>query len=166
MNISRSQAREPVKIGELLLVIGVAAASLLYLFDARAASLSPQNLLLIQPLTVVVVAICLYLAFRIVRPKLVEGPVTGDQRAQSIAKRYGDEIKIGLMLALMGAYVFSLETIGMDVATFVFIAAALLLQGERRWHVVLPISAALALLIVWAFGLMTPFPMTNRILPG
>ena len=70
------------------------------------------------------------------------------------------------MLVLMTAYVLSLEAMGMDTATFLFIAASLLLQGERRWQVVMPVSLVSAVLIVWGFGLMTPFPMNNLIMPG
>lgn len=165
MSIS-SSTRRPIKLGELFLVLFIAGVSVAYLFDARSASLSAQNLLLIQPLTILVGLLCLYLLFRIVRSHPV--PTDDDERVQngSLATRYAEEIKVGAMLLLMTAYVLSLEAVGMDAATFLFIAAALLLQGERRWQVVLPVSVMSAVLIVWGFGLMTPFQMNNFVMRG
>tara|TARA_R110002124_G_scaffold104370_13_gene254360 strand:+ start:12789 stop:13286 length:498 start_codon:yes stop_codon:yes gene_type:complete len=165
MSIS-SPPHHTIRLGELLLVLFIGGISVAYLFDARGASLSVQNLLLIQPLTILVGVLCFYLIFKILRPRPARVDVDGLARESSRASRYAEEIKVAAMLVLMTAYVLSLEAMGMDTATFLFIAASLLLQGERRWQVVMPVSLVSAVLIVWGFGLMTPFPMNNLIMPG
>lgn len=73
--------------------------------------------------------------------------------------------KIGAALVvLVLAYVGSIPWVGFDVATAIFIALALVLQGERRLKVVLPVSLLTAGLLVWLFRHVMGIPVPSSLI--
>lgn len=56
-----------------------------------------------------------------------------------------------IFIGLLAAYVALIPYIGFDIGSFLFLFAALRLQGERRWWFLLSFSAAVAGIVVYLF---------------
>ena len=154
-----------IRVGEFLFAAAILLVSIAYLFDARNASLSRANLLLIEPLTVVIAALAFFIAIRTIRVVPAEAPAEA-AIGTPFTERFSREIRIGILLVLTGAYVIFMERIGTDAASFLYIAAALYLQGERRWWALGPSAAVIAAAIVWLFTMMSPIPFSTLVVPG
>ncbi len=62
----------------------------------------------------------------------------------------GDVVGFALMLLVLG-YALALPWLGFDLGTFLFVALALLIQGERRWLRLVFVSILSAGLFVYVF---------------
>jgi len=145
------------RLSELILAGLFLLLSCWYLGDAYRASSSTENLLLILPAAVVVILLCLWIIGRF----LYE--VSRASSAQDDEQREVEEEKkpvsvIGAMAVLAG-FVLSMDWIGFDAATFLFMIALMFLQGERRplWLSCFP--AVFAILVSLFFEYMIPYPM-------
>ncbi|WP_252106349.1 MULTISPECIES: tripartite tricarboxylate transporter TctB family protein [unclassified Halomonas] len=142
--------------GDFLVLMALACFTLWYLWDAYSVSASPQNLLLILPLSLVVlVIIVLELGLR-VKHRTLFRPSDEDEPLYKTLPVVG----------LFAAYVLSLETLGFDIATVAFIALFLVLKGERNVWLLAGFSAAFGLGSVYFFSQMLPYPMTLTLLPS
>jgi hypothetical protein len=154
--------------GHLAFVTLMAAAVLWYLFDARSVSLSVNNLLLVEPL--VVAALVLYLlilpqCFR--RADAVPEtamPAEDDPLAPALPTEARALIRIGILGAALGLFVFSLNVIGFDVAIWAFALVTMAVCGERRPLALLVYPAAVALVAVFGFRALISYPMVTAIL--
>lgn len=126
-----------------------------YLFDSYKASSSTQNLLLILPSAVVVILLCLWVAFRTLFD------LRKKQETEPEEKEPKPEKKVSVLaaMALLAGYVLIMDWIGFDVATFLFIAALMFLQGERRIAWLGGFSFGFAFLVSLFFEYMIPYPM-------
>jgi putative tricarboxylic transport membrane protein len=135
--------------GPALVALGIAAASLAYLADAVAASTRLHNLILLVPLVgfVVVMAIGIGIAHVWRGPdartheddhELAEGTV-------SISP-----LSVASMMAALLIYAFAAPTLGFDLASALFIAFCLYVQGERRWWFLVLFSALFSGAITWS----------------
>ncbi|MBD3897961.1 tripartite tricarboxylate transporter TctB family protein [Halomonas sp. ML-15] len=141
--------------GDLLVLMALAGFTLWYLFDAIRVSSAVQNLLLILPLALIVLTIVLLeLVVRLRKGTLLARPEDEPLR-QTLP-----------VVGLFAAYVISLETLGFDVATVLFIAAFLVLKGERNWLLLGGYSLAFGFGVAFFFALMLPYPMHMLILQG
>ena len=68
-------------------------------------------------------------------------------------------------LVLFAAYVITLDWLGFDVGTALFVGAFLWMQGERRKTWLVGYSLAFALTLTLFFSRMLPYPMPT-LLPG
>ena len=68
------------------------------------------------------------------------------------------------VILLFIAYVLSLDFLGFDVGTMLFIAGFLLLQGERRIKWIAGYSLSFSLLTALFFSTMLPYPMPMLLL--
>lgn len=127
-----------------------------YLRDAYHASSSTENLLLILPAAIVVILLCLWIIgrtlFEVIRAsaeQLEEDEEEEEKKSVSV---------LGAMCILAG-FVLSMDWIGFDAATFLFMIALMFLQGERRpiWLSCFP--AVFAILVSLFFEYMIPYPM-------
>ncbi|RUR55065.1 tripartite tricarboxylate transporter TctB family protein [Vreelandella populi] len=142
--------------GDFLVLIGLASFTLWYLMDAISVSAQPQNLLLILPLSVIVLSIiAIELVLRLKQGTLFSIAADEEPLHQTLP-----------VVVLFGAYVLSLETLGFDVATVLFIALFLILKGERNWLAVVGFSAVFGLSVAFFFSQMLPYPMTLLLLPS
>lgn len=143
--------------GDLLVLMALAGFALWYLQDAIRVSSAVQNLLLILPLSIVVLALVLLeLALR-----LKKGTLLTRQEDE------GEPLHRTLpVVGLFAAYVISLETLGFDVATVLFIAAFLVLKGERKWLLLGGYSLTFGFGVAFFFAQMLPYPMHMLILQG
>ncbi|MBE0463218.1 MAG: tripartite tricarboxylate transporter TctB family protein [Halomonadaceae bacterium] len=142
--------------GDFLVLIGLASFTLWYLLDAISVSAQPQNLLLILPLSVIVLSIiAIELVLRLKKGALFSIADDEEPLHQTLP-----------VVVLFGAYVLSLETLGFDVSTVLFIALFLILKGERNWLAVAGFSAAFGFAVAFFFSQMLPYPMTLLLLPS
>jgi hypothetical protein len=153
--------------GHLLFVGLIAAAIIWYLFDARGVSTSINNLLLIQPVALFALAmIVLIIPQLFVRADHVaeEKEEEYDPLAPKLPTDRPQVIKMVTLGAALGVFVFALNIIGFDIAIFLFAAAAMLVCGERRPLHIIAFSAAVAVVAIYGFRALMPYPMFTAIL--
>jgi hypothetical protein len=158
--MSGSGQRRVVVWGHLVLLGVIAAVIIAYWLDARGTSLKISNLLLVQPASIIgliLVALILPQVF----------PRIASEDVADAAERRQDLLKIGRVALLAGAFgifVFSLETIGFDIATFAFVAVGLYLCGEKKLWVIGVYSAVFTVLVVYGYQALVPYPFPLTVL--
>ena len=141
-------------LADLGVLAGLAGFTIWYLLDAWKASASAENLILIVPIATIVLLLCLF--------DLITQLRTG------VTKEHSEREPVLSILPVMGlfaAYVMTLEWLGFDVGTTLFVAGFLLLQGECRWVWVLGYSLCFGFLVALFFSNMLPYPMPMMLLP-
>ncbi|WP_261884179.1 tripartite tricarboxylate transporter TctB family protein [Vibrio pelagius] len=130
-----------------------------YTWDAFNVSSAVENLILIVPIASIALVLCILEFAR----QSVDKP-SGTQQADTA--KSGDDLKSVLpIIGLFSAYVLSLETIGFDIATTLFVGSFLWSQKERRLVWVVGYSVAFGLLMSTFFAQMLPYPMPMTLLP-
>lgn len=160
--------------GHLLLLAGFAAYALWYSLDAWAAQAKTQNMLLIGPAALLAgVVIALLFAKELLRWRAGEPTETAEDApdVEPAAADTGDDTRTfreawgtPLSAALLGVYVIALPIVGFDVATVVYIALCMMLQGARDWRIILGFSLVAGLLPVWAIEKMLSVPVPTLFL--
>ena len=136
---------------DMLVVLLLAGLTLVYAFDWYRASDHILNTILVLPLTLVILTCCSIQFFL---------------SATNPANEDSDEPVAGQLkgMALFALYIVSLNWLGFDVGTFLFLLASLWFGGERRavWLAgyALAFSSAASLF----FMTMLPYPMPMLIL--
>ncbi len=155
----RTRGRLVVDWGHLALLTFISGVVLAYLLDARATSLKINNLLLVEPAAIIAlifVALVLPQCFR---------RVSEEKAAEPVRKETLSELgKVAALAAAFGAFVISLETVGFDVATFLFTAFGIYVCGERKLWLILLFSAIFTAVIVYGYQMLVPFPFPLRVL--
>jgi hypothetical protein len=142
--------------GQLALVTALAGGALAYLIDARSVSLSVNNLLLVQPTAILVLVLWAVIAAGCIRGGAAAAPAS---RADWPAR-----LRTVAMVAAFGLFILSLERIGYDVAMAAFVAAGLLIGGERRplWLALFPLAFTAAAIL--GFRALVPYPFPTTVL--
>ena len=140
------------RTADFIVLLVLASLVTAYGIDSYRASTEILNLIMVLPLTIIVLVLCL-MQF------VVEwGDSTTDTPAR---ERIGD---VGPVIGLFAVYVLTLNWLGFDVGTALFVAAFLWLQGERRLPWLLGYSIALAFGLASFFSAMLPYPMPMLVL--
>lgn len=139
---------------DLAVLAGLVAFTLWYLSDAWRASDSVENLILILPIAGLAVLLCTLDLIT----QLRNGPTEEHDSREPV-------VEILPVMGLFAAYVLTLEWLGFDVGTLLFVAAFLWLQGERRKVWLLGYSLCFGLLVALFFSYMLPYPMPMLLLP-
>ena len=124
----------------------------LYGIDAYQASSHILNLILVLPVIAIVLVLCLVQFVFEIRSVGVKAPAR--ERVADVAP----------VIGLFAAYVLTLEWLGFDIGTMLFVAIFLWLQGERRWHWLIGYSVGLSFALATFFSAMLPYPMPMLIL--
>ena len=139
-----------------------------YLLDARSVSLDIDNLLLVQPLAifalimyVLIVPQCFRRADALDEP---EEPAAADDPLQPKLPEGRALARVGFLGLALGAFVFSLNTIGFDLAIWLFALATMVVCGERRPIPLIVYPVAVALAAVYGFRALMPYPMVTTLL--
>ena len=147
-----------------------------YLVDTYSASTSVQNLIFVVPAVAVCAVVYLIIvakefftwsADRYPSAPAATGGGTGDGTGDG---KGDDKVTTKLwarplaLMALLGAYVLLLPTIGFDVATALLVAGGLVIQGERRPLFVLIYSVVFAGLVTAGFAAMMSLDMPTLLL--
>lgn len=148
--------------GHLLLLAGFAAYAIWYARDAFAAQSKIQNMLLIAPASAIVFVFVVLIALSVIRSMMrgTDVAVPDDEPRDTFQQRYGT---FGASVG-MAVYVIAMPFIGFDVATVVFIAASMVMQGARNWIAVLVFSLIFGLLPVWALEHVLSIPVPTLFL--
>lgn len=141
---NRADTKRRADVAMLVLLAG---ASALYCYDAVRASTHIYNLILVAPLTILVLILCIveYVAG-------LRTPVTGQAPADPVTG-------VLPVMGLFTFYVLTLNWLGFDVGTALFVGAFLWMQGERRIPWLVGYSLAFALTLTLFFSKMLPYPM-------
>lgn len=154
--------------GHALFVGLIAAAVIWYLFDARGVSTSINNLLLIQPVAIFALAMVVLIVPQLfVRTDTVveeQKEEEYDPLAPKLPTERAQVIKMLTLGGALGVFVFALNIIGFDIAIFLFAASTMLVCGERRPLHIIAYSAAVAVVAIYGFRALMPYPMFTAIL--
>lgn len=140
------------RIADLIVLLVLASLAILYGVDAYRASSDVLNLILVLPLITIVLALCL-VQF-VIELRDVDSVVPARESVADVAP----------VIGLFAAYVLSLQWLGFDVGTMLFVAAFLWFQGERRWQWIIGYSVSLSFGLALFFSEMLPYPMPMLIL--
>jgi hypothetical protein len=162
--------------GHVAFVLFIAGAVSWYFVDAYTASSNIKNLILIAPASGLALLFCVIILVQDARkalaaPPQAAAPVAAPPTAPGNSAKPTDGARFGsyravAFIVLFGLYVGLLEVIGYDVATWLFIAAAMVMNGERQPLVIAGFSLAFGSLAVWLFGLLLPYPMLTLVVPN
>ncbi len=139
------------RIADLVVLLVLALMAALYCYDAVSASTHVYNLIMVLPLTVLVLGLCLAQFIVAVR--------SGEPEAEP-AESVREVLPVMLLFT---AYVVSLNWLGFDVGTCLFMGAFLYMQGERRWPWLIGYAVAFAFVLTFFFQQMLPYPMPTLI---
>lgn len=140
------------RIADLVVLLVLASLVTLYGIDAYSASSDILNLILVLPIIAIVLALCL--AQFVIEWRDVKAATPARDSVADVAP----------VIGLFAAYVLTLQWLGFDIGTMLFLAAFLWLQGERRWHWLLGYSISLGFGLALFFSTMLPYPMPMLIL--
>jgi hypothetical protein len=153
--------RRTVDWGHLALLLLICGVVIAYLLDARATSLKVNNLLLVEPAAIVALILAAMVLPQCFRRKEID---EADGEAAAPKESWLDLGKVAALAAAFGAFALSLETVGFDVATFVFTALGIYICGERRVWLIALFSAAFTAGIVYGYQLLVPYPFPLLVL--
>ncbi|WP_375748808.1 tripartite tricarboxylate transporter TctB family protein [Vibrio sp. HN007] len=143
-------------------VVGVLALFICwYTWSAWQASSMVENMILIVPIAAIALLMAIGEMVRQARNNASQVP-TEDSEEKSEADSVMTVLPI---IGLFTVYVMSLETIGFDIATTLFVAAFLWHQKERRLVWLVGYSVVFGLLMSVFFAQMLPYPMPMSLLP-
>ena len=152
--------RRQIEWGHVALVALMVAAAAAYLIDARSVSTNTGNLALVQPAAIMVFVLAAVVLSQAAPPVAPEEAPDLEARARVRTELW----RVALLATAFGAFVLSLERLGFDLATFLFVAVGLFLCGERRWWVILLYAALFTLLVVTGYQQLVPYPFPMSVL--
>lgn len=132
---------------DLTVLAGLAGMTLFYAYDWYSASSHLLNVIMVLPLTALMLCACLLQFFFSARQKAA--PAQDDTAAM-------EQVPI---MVLFGLYVLSLNFLGFDLATFLFIAISLRLHGERRLLWLASYALVFSAATTFFFSAMLPYEM-------
>ena len=165
--------------GHLIVLLLIASATGWYLFDARAVSTAANNLLLVQPLSIIALILVLVIipqCFRVVEEhpdgaasvreaKHAREDIEASELMQpKLPTERAEVIKMLTLGGLLGLFVFLLKPLGFDVAIFLFLGIGMVICGERRPLPLIVFPVAVTLVVVLGFKALMPYPMPTTIL--
>jgi hypothetical protein len=145
-------------VADLAVLLALAGVVAVYAYDAISASTALLHLILVLPVSACILFLCL---LQFIRTLLAPASAPAASAAEP-----GAAADVAVVVALFVAYVASLEWLGFDAGTCLFVAAFLRLHGERRPVWLLGYSIAFGLGLAFAFSALLPYPMPLRLLPG
>jgi len=150
------------QIADLSLILILASLALIYLYDAYQASPHIMNLILILPITVLLLLLC---SFEFVKQWLANIHQQQSQTVDTDEKTELEPLSSVIPVILFFVfYILTLQWLGFDVGTFIFISSFLWYHGERRWLWVIGYGFGFALTTSLFFSAMLPYPLPMLIL--
>ena len=140
------------RVADLVVLLVLASLVVLYGIDAYQASSEFLNLILVLPLIAIVLVLCLVQFIIELRDRKSDTPAR-----ESVAD-------VAPVIGLFALYVLTLQWLGFDIGTMLFVAAFLWMQGERRWRRLIGYSMSLGFGLALFFSTMLPYPMPMLLL--
>lgn len=160
-------------MSHVLLLLSFLAASVWYLMDTLGASERVENIIFVGPLALAAITLSLYILVRLLvdirRRSSREDAVpagsagsgsagSGQDAAVAPPRSFVARWRAALVALLFALYVTTLDVIGFDAGTFLFVMACLIVQGERNPLVFIGYPLVFAALVTYAFRLLVPYP--------
>lgn len=157
------------RLGPVLVALAVLIAALAYMADAYAASKRIHNLIMLVPMTAIVVVLSAIIFIKELGFRQVASMDNSEPDGSPAASGDRDGASVGavaLMMTGLLLYAMASPWIGFDVASILFLAFCLWIQGEKRPLVLAGFSIPFGLAITWLliYGARSPAPTT--IIPG
>lgn len=179
--MNSQDSRVEIDWGHIIVLAMIAGATLWYIFDARAVSTDTNNLLLIQPLSIVTLLLCAFVLRQCVRRvsdhpeapaidptapvKVDADDVNATNMVQpALPTDRVEVIKMLAFAALLGGFVFAMQPLGFDVAMFLFCLIGMAICGERRPLPLIAFPLIVTFVIIYGFRALMPYPMPTTIL--
>lgn len=154
----KNNLRFSIDYGHLIFLIIISGWVIWYWINARSVSTSPENLLIIQPVSIGILILTVCILPQVFRS--VDIPAELKPEPLSTV----EFLKIvAVMLAMVGL-VYLMFTVGFDVGVLFFSAITTIICGERRPLLVGLFSIVTTLVIVKGYQLLITFPMPNLFL--
>lgn len=153
-----------VDYGHLVFLTIISGYVAWYLANTMSVSTHVNNILLVAPVAVFALVMALLIIPQCVQrveqgEQNEEKPEQYDPLAPKLPTERRQVMRMLTLGAALGIFVFSLAFIGFDVAIFLFALAAMAICGERRPHHLIPFAAAIAVVMVYGFKALMPYPM-------
>ncbi|MDB1125105.1 tripartite tricarboxylate transporter TctB family protein [Vibrio algarum] len=129
-----------------------------YAWSAWQTSSTVENMILIVPIAAIALVLTVGEIIQQIRRNATDISVENTEEKDSV-------FTVLPIIGLFTVYVMSLETIGFDVATTLFVAAFLWYQKERRLVWLIGYSVVFGLIMSVFFAQMLPYPMPMSLLP-
>ena len=150
MGFTRLTSYQKVDLSVLVIMATLVAV---YFIDAYRASTHAYNLIFVAPISILVLLLCMFEFIAQLSGK--SQPSEKLQTMKSVLPAIG----------LFTFYVASLELLGFDIGSVIFVSAFLWLHGERRIPWVMGYGIAFGILVALFFSNMLPYPMPMLLLP-
>lgn len=156
-------------MSHVLLLLSFLAAAVWYLTDTLGASERVENVIFVGPLALAAIALSLYILVRVLvdiraRPSREDAGPAGAGVDAGVARPprgFVARWRAALVALLFTLYVTTLDAVGFDVGTFLFVMACLVVQGERNPLVFIGYPLVFAALVTCAFRLLVPYPFAT-----
>ena len=139
------------KIANSIVILCLATFVLWYVIDTHNASSSIENIVLILPVAAITLCLCIYEFFT--------------QKDMINEEEKDDFLSVIPVMVLFTLYVLTLEILGFDIGTIIFLGLFLFFHGEKRLPWILGYSLVYGFIIAYFFSQMLPYPMPMTILP-
>ena len=151
--------------GHLVLLALICGVVIAYLLDARGVSLKMNNLALVEPASIIALILAAVVLPQCFKRRPEPGAEGQDESAEAAPKEsWRDLAKVAALAAAFGAFTLSMESVGFDVATFVFVALGLWICGERRLWVIALFSVVFTTVVVLGYQTLVPYPFPLTVL--
>jgi hypothetical protein len=153
--------------GHLMVATLIVGSCIVYLIDARSTSLKTQNLILVQPATILAVVLYLLIlpqCIRRVTGTPAEVSVQTEKAASTPRITKAELLRVASLAAAFGFFVFSMEILGFDVGAWIFITIGLIICGEKRLLILALFPPVITVLLVLGYKQLLPYPIHTLIL--
>ena len=154
----KNNLRFSIDYGHLIFLIIISGWVIWYWINARSVSTSPENLLIIQPVSIGILILTVCILPQVFR----SADMPAELKPEPLSTVEFLKI-VAVMLAMVGL-VYLMFTVGFDVGVLFFSAITTIICGERRPLLVGLFSIVTTLVIVKGYQLLITFPMPNLFL--
>lgn len=143
-------------IEEILFLLFWAGLTVYYLTDNYLSSGKFQNQIFVLPIGIICLVLIIVIAAIIVKSHISSKPAEENQSKEKSQENISVIFK---SMGLFCLYALLIEPLGFDVASFLFVLAMLLIQGERRVRVLVIFPLAFSFLASQFFYAFTYYEM-------
>ena len=154
----KNNLRFSIDYGHLIFLIIISGWVIWYWINARSVSTSPENLLIIQPVSIGILILTVCILPQVFRS--VDIPAELKPEPLSTV----EFLKVVAVMLAMAGLVYLMFTVGFYVGVLFFSAITTIICGERRPLLVGLFSIVTTLVIVKGYQLLITFPMPNLFL--
>lgn len=149
-----------MNIGHVALLLMIGATTLWYANDVVGVSARLNNTIFVVPMAgLVVLAVLWELGTELLARQRRNGAAAAPEAADVPAQGASDLLRGLALLGLTAALVSLYETIGLDLAAFLFVFAALMLLEPSRWIAKAAFAAVFTAIVVGGAQWLLPYPL-------